>query len=494
MNRGQGTIEYLVILAVVVIVALIVVTLMINSTAPAAGISGTTAQITSASNPIAINETIVDTDGNYFLKIKNNTGENATITEIEIGDSAPATPNKNIPSNAEEAFILSTENICEEGQLLTNEVTITYNNQYNLTKKQTYPLPINFECENYTATITYTDEDGVTHDTEGGTSGGQTQVCNNSILEGTEVCDSDTIACTTGGYNGTQTCLGDCTGYDTCVATESCGDGIINGTETCDDTNIGTETCITQGFASGTLTCNAGCDGYDTTGCSTCPTNLVSYWGAEGNTNDLTGTNNATTYGSLGYTTGIVGQAFNMSGNNYVMKTGLQGFGPTMTDWTWTTWIYRTGDDGYEWVNGIGDSTSCNGTRIELFFIHDSIDCPNGMLVNYNNGTGHVMHCGGSGLYSSNTWYHVAMVFDAATQTKRAYVNGNEVINEPMIHTSYPITSGTDIILGSDCHTNWPDGQFIGRIDSTALFDRNLSEEEIDIMYQTELGGVPACS
>lgn len=86
--KAQGTIEYLVILAVVVIVALIVVSLMINSTAPAQGISGTTSSIASASNIIAVTESIVDEDGNYFLKIKNNSGENITITNIKIGETS----------------------------------------------------------------------------------------------------------------------------------------------------------------------------------------------------------------------------------------------------------------------------------------------------------------------------------------------------------------------------------------------------------------------
>ena len=125
---AQGTIEYLVILAVIVIVGLIVVSLILQSTAPAQGISGTTSQIATASNALAVTESIVSQDGNYFLKIKNNTGENITITKIEIGDIIDATPNKPIPMNVEEAFILATDSLCSQGQLLAEEVTITYTN------------------------------------------------------------------------------------------------------------------------------------------------------------------------------------------------------------------------------------------------------------------------------------------------------------------------------------------------------------------------------
>jgi len=134
--KAQGTIEYLIILAVIVVVSLVVVSLMINSTAPAQGISGTTSQIASASSPIAITESIVDEDGNYFLKIGNNTGENVTINEIQIGGN-PVAENlgKPIFVNSEEAFILSTSDVCVNGQLVANEVVVIYTNQYNLEKK-----------------------------------------------------------------------------------------------------------------------------------------------------------------------------------------------------------------------------------------------------------------------------------------------------------------------------------------------------------------------
>ena len=87
-EQAQGTIEYLVILAVIVVVSLIVVSLTINSTAPAQGITATTTQIAATSSPIVITETIVSEDGNYFLKLKNNTGENIELIKIEVGEDA----------------------------------------------------------------------------------------------------------------------------------------------------------------------------------------------------------------------------------------------------------------------------------------------------------------------------------------------------------------------------------------------------------------------
>jgi preprotein translocase subunit SecG len=49
--RAQGTIEYLVILAVIVVISLVVVTLMVNSTAPAASISEAQSELYWKSQP-----------------------------------------------------------------------------------------------------------------------------------------------------------------------------------------------------------------------------------------------------------------------------------------------------------------------------------------------------------------------------------------------------------------------------------------------------------
>ncbi len=46
----------------------------------------------------------------------------------------------------------------------------------------------------------------------------------------------------------------------------SCGDATIQCSEDCDGTDLGGETCVSQGFDSGTLACDGGC-GFDTSAC-----------------------------------------------------------------------------------------------------------------------------------------------------------------------------------------------------------------------------------
>ena len=47
----------------------------------------------------------------------------------------------------------------------------------------------------------------------------------------------------------------------------ACGNNISECNEACDGTNLGDETCQSQGFDDGTLACNGTCDGFDTSGC-----------------------------------------------------------------------------------------------------------------------------------------------------------------------------------------------------------------------------------
>jgi Zn-dependent metalloprotease len=49
-----------------------------------------------------------------------------------------------------------------------------------------------------------------------------------------------------------------------------CGDNMIDPGETCDGTDLGGETCISQGCTGGTLACESDCSAFDTSGCTGC--------------------------------------------------------------------------------------------------------------------------------------------------------------------------------------------------------------------------------
>ena len=147
-NSAQGTIEYLLIIAVVIVIALVVVGLVSGMFAPAQGITNTTNKITAqTSGLLALTELSVDTDGNYLVRILSNDPDNITIINVQVGDANTdyTTP---LPQGSANNFIVNTTETCTIGFTTTKNITITYTTRYGITKKQILQN-IQFTCENY---------------------------------------------------------------------------------------------------------------------------------------------------------------------------------------------------------------------------------------------------------------------------------------------------------------------------------------------------------
>lgn len=73
---------------------------------------------------------------------------------------------------------------------------------------------------------------------------------------------------------GTLACSGQCTLVTSaCEAAPSCGDGVRNQLfEVCDGTDLGGQTCLSQGFSAGSLACDASCGAFDVSSCALTPT------------------------------------------------------------------------------------------------------------------------------------------------------------------------------------------------------------------------------
>jgi len=85
------------------------------------------------------------------------------------------------------------------------------------------------------------------------------EYCEDGIIQTpNEVCDGGQQSCVTDdGYNGTQTCLNDCSGYDTCLSSGGiCSNGIIEPPEICDGEN---QTCEISPGVYGIQFCSVDC-------------------------------------------------------------------------------------------------------------------------------------------------------------------------------------------------------------------------------------------
>ena len=107
-------------------------------------------------------------------------------------------------------------------------------------------------------------------------------VCGNGVVEVGEVCDGVNLegnTCVSQGFvSGELACSVNCAAFDTTACQgqgPECGDGVREGIETCDGTDLGGETCQSQGFAAGALVCLAGCDGFDLSGCTQCGNGVI---------------------------------------------------------------------------------------------------------------------------------------------------------------------------------------------------------------------------
>jgi hypothetical protein len=136
-QKGQGTIEYLVILAIIVVIALIVVGLLLQTTSMGGGIGEAQSKIAwKSAEPFAVIDYTQVADGNLSLVVKNNSGSVLTINDINISgvslvDVTTGTPYvTNLASNSTRVMTLTWATSCTSGNTFSfnaSDITISYN-------------------------------------------------------------------------------------------------------------------------------------------------------------------------------------------------------------------------------------------------------------------------------------------------------------------------------------------------------------------------------
>ncbi|MEK6959116.1 MAG: GLUG motif-containing protein [archaeon] len=159
MQRAQGTIEYLLIIAVIVIIGLIVVGLTISMVAsPSQQLGGGISKANSISSPISIMEAVVDSNGDGLFSLQNNTGETITIIGIKSEDGKSIGFDETLPHGAENLFYLT--DINQECPCTNSTPTaecrfiVTYATAQGLTKTEDYTLTVNCVADAITAAST----------------------------------------------------------------------------------------------------------------------------------------------------------------------------------------------------------------------------------------------------------------------------------------------------------------------------------------------------
>jgi len=225
------------------------------------------------------------------------------------------------------------------------------------------------------------------------------------------------------------------------------------------------------------------------------PTNIISWWPADGTADDIADGNSGTMVNGATFAPGKVGQAFNLSGNGaYVNIPNAPNLNPTGS-FSFDAWIFSP--DVTSGVQVLSLKWGDAGTQVNQRAW--GIDLlPNGVLLfgisddaNQGNGSFHVF-TSPSNVIQSNQWEHIAVVYDQTTGTRFIYVNGTKIAQR----TDPPITmtqSTTDLAIGAYIPDGTPGSAgytFNGLIDEVTLFNRALSASEIKAIYYSGCTGM----
>ncbi|HXU75292.1 MAG TPA: LamG-like jellyroll fold domain-containing protein, partial [Methylomirabilota bacterium] len=206
--------------------------------------------------------------------------------------------------------------------------------------------------------------------------------------------------------------------------------------------------------------------------CYPSPSGLVSWWPAEGDSQDGFGTNHGTLFGTTSYSGGEVGQAFNGNGSG----SGAQVGNPAalrLQDFTIEAWVKRASTSSASLDAGGGEIFSYGFAGY-------------GLGMN-NNGTLFLTRVGLSNVTTSNgvtdtSFHHVAVTKSGSTVI--FYIDG---VAYPAAAYNPGFTFSTPAAVGARGDTMR--NSFYGLIDECAVYNRALSTAEIQGVYGAGVQG-----
>ncbi len=214
--------------------------------------------------------------------------------------------------------------------------------------------------------------------------------------------------------------------------------------------------------------------------CTSPPSNMVSWWKADGNPDDFVGTNHGTLVNGTTYASGMVGQAFSFDGlNDYVNVGNASSLKPAQ--FTLDAWVKATSFSNlYSTVISHGSTTGW----VNPYFLGFT---SSGVLrfITYHNSIGsHETDAPGS--IAANEWHHIAATFDGTE--KKLYIYGVLVANDSVPYEI--VYDSTPVLIGEDTDLGMPAGiPFSGLIDEVEIFNRALSGDEIAAIYNAGSDG-----
>ncbi len=194
-------------------------------------------------------------------------------------------------------------------------------------------------------------------------------------------------------------------------------------------------------------------------------------------TADASGNGNTGALSSVAWTvSGKHGAAMSFNGSSGSISVAQSSSLTITGSFTLSAWVKPAALSGYQTV--LIKETSCCGSYW-LQTLSNQVD--SGI---FDGSTFHE-HVTGSANLSTNTWYHLASVFDDVNDTFKIYVNGLLVLSEA--ETAAMATNAQNLVFGqSHVGERWN-----GLVDDARIYDRALSQLEIQSDMNTPVGGSP---
>ncbi|MEA2163027.1 MAG: large repetitive protein [Thermoanaerobaculia bacterium] len=215
------------------------------------------------------------------------------------------------------------------------------------------------------------------------------------------------------------------------------------------------------------------------TSCTSVPSGAVAWYRASSNAVDAVGPNTGTALGGTAYTTGKVGQAFSLNGTTaYVSIPDNSTLRPT--DLTIEGWVYFTSIPS----TGVIVSKTAGSAASDSYLLWYQGGALHGVVGN-TSGPGTIVDY--TWTPTLNTWYHVAFTSDATGLSETLYVNGAVV--GAATNTTAIGYDANPLLIGAEIENSITQYFFPGRIDEVTLYNRALSQSEIQAVAGADTFG-----
>ncbi len=506
-SRAQGTIEYLVIIAIVIVISLVVVALLLGIFENNSDVTNTAQQIQTQTLPVALNEAIIGTgeDANGLIVLTNNTGDVIRDVRVLIDGKDHNYFDTQISLGSSKTFRLNTLEIpCDDGETsVTKTITIIYTTRSGIEKTQKIEN-IKVTCattDNPTPTKTPTEEKQEDEEEPIQT---PTDTTDPELTNLTSEVDGNTIHLTFRAWDNNDIDTFEINendgGYQT-IEPEYVDDYLDGNYYTIINENLEYETEYTFCIKVTDYNNNSAED-CDTNTTSNPPTNpvvtalregLIGYWPLDETSGttvvDYSNTNNNGTISSLSSVAGKVGNAYsiNRSANLGVTvpTNSLYNFGTN--NFSLGVWFY--GSSGGSWGNYPAMiSSKAAGWVVGSNYLSYNNAAFGAKTIAFNSHENDFNGVGGltsTGIYEYNTWHFAVVTRSGNLFT--LYINGYPINSDTKTGAINIGTSG--MTFGGD-NFDGAAARWNGYLDEVTIWNRALTANEVLNLYNLNTSGI----